>query len=719
MKETKIYKKKSEEILLYHSLISKLKISPKLFEIGDTIKSSVITIVRSDTGSGKTIGIPYYLSREKWCGKIFCSVPTVAATISSYNYQQQICNKKYIGYACEGNINYNHQSKIIYCTAGHLMNKMIHTLSNKMTASETKSELTSIYKSAKWFCSILILDEFHVRNKESDICLCLWIYSYKMWLQNKKLPKPPKLIIMSATLDNEIFTFGTDCKTDDQQSKKVTEFPKLNLLPVKPSILSYAIKSFPIEIIFDEESQQYSAESDERYFRAAKIAYEYHTNCYNGHYLIFVPGKVEIDTVIDHLINLFGFSYNSDINILAAHSELPIEELMAIHDNSNKIKRKIIVATNVAECSITIENVSLVIDTLTHKIATSGIDESIQLKLEWISKSSSMQRKGRTGRTCCGTYIVLQSEEFYTSLLENIVPELTRNSISYNILNLMNCGLDPKIILAPIINEQYVQTYIKLLDYLEFIEKITFNFRSYYDVTSKGMFCSHFPLDIRKSAIVYHICESRDPDLFMYLCIICTVSCFGSGIFYFPKRKQDQSYLEHGFQNEEILNDIREKYEGYSDIDTIINVWVHMLQNINIFYLTDVKKYCQINHLNFKRIKDSILLLKKCITICKNMGIIINYHFESFYKPPIKILSFNFFHLLSMTHQEYITTMTQSYGKTIILCCNLEHKIYNRHIHTMKLKPNQIYYSLVRSQNSSHNKSVRFINVIHGISEDK
>lgn len=653
--------------------VNKLVIYSKLPEIIGAIKNSMITIIRSDTGSGKTIGVPNYLSQDwQFEGKIFCSVPTITATLSAHRFQSQLFgNKKnQVGYACDGDIHYNDNTKIVYCTTGHLLNKMIDNTSR-----------------FSWFCSVLILDEYHIRSKESDISLCLWIASYKAWKENPNLPKPPKLVIMSATLDDSV----------------------LKLLPTEPSVLSYSIQTHPVTTVFDDESVNYDIDSIKRYTHAADLAYKYHTDDHGGTYLIFVPGKQEIDIVTNALEKHFG----EHAEIVPAHSNLTNEELSKIHGDTVIGKRKIIVATNIAECSITIKNVSLVIDTLTHREASSGLDEIMCLDLHWISKSNAMQRKGRTGRTCPGTYIILQSEEMYSKLAENVTPEIDRVSISHTILKLIKFGLDPKNILNPVMTEWQIEIYTDPLNKLGFVKQQS------NMITDMGNFCSEFPLSIRKSAMLYHLKNMNDPNIFLHLAVICTLNCYGTGIFYWPKKNPDEDVAAYSMRRDDIRQKIEDKFGGYSDVDTIFKIWIKICSTINPFYFTELRIFCQDNQLNFHRFKETVTLLKQCVSVGNRVRLNACYHSNDIENIDVKDLGKTFYHLLSLTHQDYETTISPDLrGGLIADCAGLRHRIDNRSLHLMELgNTDQIYYSLVRTQRTAKNGMFRMINVLHAVPE--
>lgn len=667
--------------------LEELTIYPKLSEICDTVKNSLITIVTAHTGSGKTIGVPNSLATGLGAdGSIFCSVPSEAAMHFSYRFQSHLCSqtKNYVGYACEREIHYTYNTKIVYCSTKYLLNKLMRTISN-LTQSKYRN-FTS------WFCSIFILDEFHVRSKESDICLCLWIYYYRQWLVDPNLPAPPKLVIMSATLDDHI----------------------VNLLPVTPIQLSYSIEMYPISVCFDNVSSHYGMDADQRYLRAAHLAYQYHQKKHPGVYLIFVPGKQEIEIVINSLKK--KFMDNADI--YGAHGDLTIDELLKIHEPEKDKKRKIVVATNIAEYSLTIENVSLVIDTLTHREATSTLDESTQVDLYWISKASSKQRKGRTGRTCPGIYVIMQTEENYHNLPEIGIPEIERITISYEILLLLKFGLEPKIVLSNILSEWQIEMNIGLLNKLGFIETVL---PSSIKVSDMGDFCSEFPLSIRKSAILYHLKQLDDPNIFLYLAVICTLNCYGSGIFVWPKKLDSDDNFTYSLKYNDTLQKLEDEFAGYSDVDTIFNIWIKICSTINPFYIPDLRSFCVSHNLNFRRFKETINLLKQCIIIGNrnNIALYVQHNVNTFSKPNVNDLNKMFYYLLKLTHDDYKTTIRfNSSGDAVAICCGVEHRIDNKTVNKMNLgnNTNKIYYSLVRTQRKNKKGIVRIVSVLHGIS---
>lgn len=691
-----------------YARLEKMLIYPNLEEITDVIKNSFVTIVKSPAGFGKTSAIPNFLSREEIINNaIYCAEPSITATLAALKKQNDIINNKnLVGHAYDNFVNYNHGNRIIYCNASHLLNRMLKTL---QYIFRNKQE-------SYWFCSAIILDEFHTRTKEMDICLCLWTVSYDLWKNFPNVyPKPPKLILL--------MNIDIDVK---------------NLLPVQPSVLSYNMALPPIKIIFeDSPTKKFNIDTEDRYIRSVVLCYEYHKKNYEGTYMIFVPGRPETELVQTELDKLFG----DTAEILVVHNELTLDEIKKIYKPVYD-KRKLVVATSVAEDSVLFNDITLVIDTMTYRETRTGIDESLNCTLFWISKANSKLRKTCLGRNATRTskknldipytYIAITSQEKYNTLQDNIIPEIEKISITYDILRLIRCGLDPKYILPRLISNNDIDINIEILKNLGFM-KIGEDKNIY--ITEMADFCTEFPLGIRKSAMIYylktmyHNIASLQPssipivnNAFIYLAVLCTVNFYGSGIFYFAKKNRNEEYTEYTKRLDNDKKLFHEKYAGYSDLDTIINIWIDICSQINPFYITSLKNYCRSNFLNFRRFKEIIFSLKKCIATSNRLGLYANHDLNTFAKPNREEISRIFYKLLSLTHQEYSVTINYNFnGGITAICGNIPHKIDVRSIHKAEFGGNlkQIYYALVR--NKKFTKSghlLQIINLIHTVPQE-
>lgn len=548
-------------------------IDKHLVEIEDAIGSNDAVVIRADTGSGKTIKVPYHLAfHAKNKRKIICSVPTVTSTIAATNFQRKLAGDQsdLVGYSCEGNKHYDDNTKIVYCTTGHLLTKMM---------SHTNDIINKGVKS--WFANVLILDEFHIRTCHNDIILCIWLVYYDIWKRSPDVyPAPPNLVIMSATIDGGVTDLLKDVST------------------VK--VLSYSVPSHIVTTHYSDES--YPLVGDHLYMAACKKAIELHNNDKTiNTYLIFVPGKGELELIVDALTDVL----KDTVTILGIHGEMEsstIMDIMNTYDN-----RKIIVATNIAECSITIPGVSVVIDTMCHRVARSSIDENQSLDIEYISKSNSGQRRGRTGRTCSGDYYMMTTENNFNNLSAYVEPELSRVSITYEILKLCKYGFNPINVLRYVLDESVVINNINILIGLGFISEGDDN---PFDASSMGEFCSKLPLSVKKSSMLYHLNRIVDSqDAYLYLAVVCTLSITSSGLFYGPRRGKGESKDSYRDRINEARSEYFHTYAGNSDVDTLINVWFDL---INEGLHGDLRKFCTRQFINYKQLREILQMVKRC-----------------------------------------------------------------------------------------------------------
>jgi len=159
---------------------------------------------------------------------------------------------------------------------------------------------------------------------------------------------------------------------------------------------------------------------------------------FNLHCLVFFIGWEEIKRTKEAIEQNLSSSTLSQISILPLHSSLPMSQQRKIFEKDRSRKRKVILSTNIAETSLTISDVRFVIDSGRQK--ENRIDATLnleRLQLDWISRSSSNQRKGRCGRTKNGICFKLYPTHFYDQqFIQNSIPEIKRCNLENMILNI-------------------------------------------------------------------------------------------------------------------------------------------------------------------------------------------------------------------------------------------------------------------------------------------
>lgn len=248
----------------------------------------------------------------------------------------------------------------------------------------------------------VVLDEFHERHLDTDLALAL--------LRRLQRLRPEfLLVVMSATLDAApIAAFLGDCP-----------------------VLRSEGRSFPLQI----RHLPYAALPLEKQVRGALG--DLLTAGHSGHVLVFLPGAAEIRRAMRECD---GAARASNALLLPLYGELsPEEQDRAIAPNP---QQKIILATNIAESSVTIEDVTAVIDSgLARSAAYSPWSGLPTLQVVRISKASALQRAGRAGRTGPGLALRLYPAEDFAQRPEHDTPEILRSDLSGLCLSLRAMGL--------------------------------------------------------------------------------------------------------------------------------------------------------------------------------------------------------------------------------------------------------------------------------------
>ncbi len=652
-----------EETIPKIDYVEKLPILPKLGQIIQTIKKSMVTIVRNESNVGSLVGISYFLSMEKCFNKIACCLPSDASTKYAINMLSKISNKLCIG-QMQSFISKISQHNIICGSSEHFVKKWIN--SDNRTSDRKYIDLN--LDGAK--IDVLLLDEFHLRNKWTDICFCLWTHWYQIWKNNPTVPKPPKLVLI---------TYGD---IDDI----------LPLIPNIPSILSYTLSPTNQNIVYDERSDKWAEYNDSRYLHSANLAITYYKKNYPGNYLILLPGKNELNMVYTALNKL------SKNQICIKSTD---EELMF-----NSPKKCIYLSINHAPF---LPNITLVIDTMTYRQSIKK-DETLTNDLIWIHKQWSEIRKKCTDNI----YLIMMSKKKYESLPISADPEINQICISKEILAVMQRGIDPKLF-AILASPDTINKQIDMLKNIGLISKTPDNVLNYH----MAQFCVDFPLTIRKNVMVYHLWQQSEPSTFLHLAVICSISCYGSGLFYWPKKK-NEDISNYSMRKDELIQKIEDNFIGYSDIDTIFNIWTEICRSINPFYLTDLYIFCKYHMLNFKHFQNAVDLLKICLFSHNRLSTHHNLNIlkSNLSKINFKNLGKTFYSLLSLTHYHYETKIVhKANGKMIGSCQEEPYQIDDYSIHQMELgnNDNKIYYALVKSHINDKKNIIPIINILHAI----
>ena len=372
--------------------ISDLPIFKGFNEIKSALKESVNLTLKSPTGSGKSIGLPLLLLKENLIkGQILVVQPRRIAARFLAQRVAQITGTPIgdiIGYQVRFEDKTSNNTKIIYLTDGLLLRKI---LGDRLLSR----------------VGLVIFDEFHERTIQMDAALALL-------RKTQETQRPSmRLIITSATLEiGNINKYLGNCKS-----------------------VQLSAREYPVEIEYK------SLQRGEIIWKRIASEIKKCVTNYDGDLLIFAPGVYEITKIINEINSS---SWSKGLLVKSLYGDLTIsEQELALKSSS---KRKIIVSTNIAETSLTVEGVRIVIDTGVAKKSSYDPIRGVNVLLpQPISKSAADQRSGRAGRTSSGYCLRLWGEKEHKSRDEMERPAINRLDLSEIYLNLSSLGEDPAL----------------------------------------------------------------------------------------------------------------------------------------------------------------------------------------------------------------------------------------------------------------------------------
>lgn len=358
------------------------------------LRASARLIVQAPTGSGKSTQIPQMLLRHGLLGERGEIVVLQPRRLATRMLAKRVAEEMrtplgdVVGYQIRLESRISEKTRIRFVTEGILLRQMS-------------------FDAALRGVSTIVFDEFHERHLYGDISLA-------RALQLQQTTRPDlKLLVMSATLDAGLL--------------------KSYLAPCE--VLVSLGRSFPVRIEYLPKSVNFETEPvwDVAARECERVAGES-----SGDLLVFMPGAYEISRTVQAIQ---GVRALREFVTFPLHGELPPEQqdrAVARYD-----ARKIIVSTNVAETSLTIDGVTTVIDCGLARVARFDPHRGINtLLIEKISAASADQRAGRAGRTAPGVAVRLWTEREHGQRAPQELPEVKRLDLSEVVLTLKASGID-------------------------------------------------------------------------------------------------------------------------------------------------------------------------------------------------------------------------------------------------------------------------------------
>ena len=370
--------------------IQKFPITPYLEQICDTLKKSPshFLVLTAETAAGKSTVLPLALL-EHFSGKIIMTEPRRIAVLGVANRVDELTEKpKEVGYKI-------HLESRITCET------RLEVVTEAILVRQLQSD------PALEDYNVVVLDEFHERSVNTDLALAF--LKEAMQLRDDLF-----VVIMSATID----------------TKKLKRWLSLPKPPEEVPVISIPGRQFAVNVVYEPEKSIVSA---------VRQGIRYAGD--SGNILVFLPGISDIRKAQEALLEINEFYDDSENELCILHSSISLEEQKRIISPASPDgKRRVILSSAIAETSLTVPGVNVVIDSGLSRVNRMDINTGMEkLTTEKESDFSAEQRKGRAGRLCEGTCIRLW--EKHDVRVKDFPPEILRADLVPLVLECSERGI--------------------------------------------------------------------------------------------------------------------------------------------------------------------------------------------------------------------------------------------------------------------------------------
>ncbi|KAG2437125.1 hypothetical protein HYH02_011381 [Chlamydomonas schloesseri] len=450
----------------------------------EAVEQHQILIIVAETGAGKTTQVPQYLHEAGYsaAGKIGCTQPRRVAAMSvaarvAHEMGVKLGNE--VGYSIRFEDCTSDKTILKYMTDGMLLREFL-----------SEPDLASY--------SVMMIDEAHERTLHTDVLFGL--------VKDIARFRPDlKLLISSATLDAEKFSEYFDYAP----------------------IFKVPGRRYPVDIYFTK-----APEAD--YIDAAvQAVMRIHVLEPEGDVLVFLTGQEEIEAMEELLRQRMRGKGTqlSEMIICPIYANLPSELQAKIFEPTPPGARKVVLATNIAETSLTIDGIKYVVDPGFAKQNSYNPRTGMEsLVVTPVSKASANQRAGRAGRTSAGKcFRLYTAHSFENEMEDNTVPEIQRTNLGNVVLMLKSLGIHD-LMNFDFMDPPPAETLLRALEQLYALGALN----DKGELTKLGRRMAEFPLDpmLAKTLIAsetYKVSEQ--------IATVCAMVSVGSSIFYRPKDK--------------------------------------------------------------------------------------------------------------------------------------------------------------------------------------
>ncbi len=538
-----------------------LPVSERRDDIAAAIREHQVVVVAGETGSGKTTQLPK-ICLELGRGRAGMIGHTQPRRIAARSVAERIAEET--GTEAGGVI--GHQVRF---TDHSGPDTLVKLMTDGILLAELQRDRTlSAYDT-------IIIDEAHERSLNIDFLL-----GYLKQL----LPRRPdlKLVITSATIDPDKFA---------------RHFAGPDGTPAP--VIEVSGRTYPVELRYrplvedgydDDEGEAVVRDQTEAVVDACRELMGEGP----GDILVFLPGEREIRDTAEVLTGESwggGRSHRDEVDVVPLFARLSAREQHRVFERHTR--RRIVLATNVAETSLTVPGIRYVVDTGWARISRYSLRAKVQrLPIEPVSQASAQQRSGRCGRVAAGVAIRLYSEEDFESRPHYTDPEILRTNLASVILQMISLGLGD-IAGFPFLDppdRRQVTAALQLLDELGALRGSSpGDVGEQRRLTSVGRQLAAFPVDPRQARMLVE--ASR-------LGVLREVGVIAAALSVQDPRERPVEHRAHADQLHARFRDQR------SDFLTLLNLWRHVRTQQRDLGSSAFRRMCRAEHLNYLRIRE-------------------------------------------------------------------------------------------------------------------
>lgn len=530
-----------------------LPVVKKREEFLTLLKKHQVVIVKADTGSGKSTQVPKFLleSGIASVGRIGVTEPRRLAAMSiADRLREELKDENFVSTRIRFLEEGPKEAPIKVMTDGILLQEF------------RRDRLFKMY-------SAIMIDEAHERSLNIDILLGI----FKSVLKERP---DFRLVIASATLDAKLFE----------------QFYE------NASVLEAEGRMFPVQVIYaDPQENASKSKGDSGLVEEACDAILALEEEKKDHLLCFLPTERDIQDLSAELVQKLD---EKKFDVLPLFGRMSPQEQKKVFKNSGKTR--IVLATNIAETSLTIPGIAYVVDTGMARVSRYNPQTRIQgLPVEKISQASARQRTGRAGRVKPGVCVRLYTEGDFNDREEFTEPEIRRSNLSNVVLQLrsLNLSVEDFSFIQPPPRSAFRGAYKSLFE-LGALSSVERGAR----VTPFGAEMAHLPMDVALSAVLL---RARNAGVLQPAIIVCSALSI-----------QDPRLFPSEEDQKEKARRMHKGLGGHkSDFLTFLAEWNAFCREWNGSSWNSLRKYCEKHFMHFLRCREWIDLYEQFSRILK------------------------------------------------------------------------------------------------------